>query len=169
MNDKTFNSKAHSLADELLSDFLEYPKEATLDTIKYTLKELSLDVKRYFTQPYTPSSFYIYWRRIFFSAAYGYMEFKNKSHVDGLFTEVADLVIKKQHDYGPSNIMNSPFGPEVGIVVRMFDKVARMENLTQNSRVPKNESIEDTWLDIMGYSFIGLMLCKKYFTLPLEA
>ena len=40
---------------------------------------------------------------------------------------------KKQHDYGPGNI--SSFG-EVGVLVRVSDKIARLKNL--QGRVAKN-------------------------------
>ena len=58
--------------------------------------------------------------------------------------EIADLVIKKQHDYGHSNI--EKFG-EWGIVIRSSDKQARLENLlSPNAETePSNETIEDNW------------------------
>ena len=40
--------------------------------------------------------------------------------------EIADIVIKKQHDYGHENIL--AFG-EFGVLVRTNDKLARLKNL----------------------------------------
>jgi hypothetical protein len=81
---------------------------------------------------------------------------------------VADVVISKQRDYGPQNIINSPFGAERGILVRMWDKFARLRNLMQIGRTPKNESIFDTWTDIIGYSLIAIMVKYNVFELPLK-
>jgi hypothetical protein len=82
--------------------------------------------------------------------------------------EVAETVISKQHDYGPDNILRSPYGPEVGLVVRLWDKVARLKHLGGTGEAPKNESIDDTWTDIMGYALIGKMVRDGSFNLPLK-
>tara|TARA_R110000824_G_scaffold397512_1_gene600479 strand:- start:242 stop:580 length:339 start_codon:yes stop_codon:yes gene_type:complete len=74
---------------------------------------------------------------------------------------VAEVVISKQHDYGHDNILAFR---EEGLVVRLWDKVARLKNLLWvNKDTPKNESIEDTFTDIAGYAIIGLMLANKSF------
>lgn len=82
-------------------------------------------------------------------------------------TEVADLiaktVIRKQRDYGPNNIRKSPFGEHIGLVVRLYDKLSRLANLTSSGKAPENESIRDTYLDIAGYGIIGLMILDGTF------
>jgi hypothetical protein len=83
--------------------------------------------------------------------------------------EIASLVISKQKDYGTGNILNCPLGPDAGIIVRLSDKISRLANLTQNHKNPSNESLEDTWKDIVGYGLIGLMVKRGLFKLPLEA
>jgi hypothetical protein len=76
--------------------------------------------------------------------------------------EIAEVVISKQHDYGHDNILAFR---EQGLVVRLWDKVARLKNLLWiNTNKPKNESIEDTFTDIAGYAIIGLMLANNSFT-----
>ena len=82
--------------------------------------------------------------------------------------ELADTIIKKQRDYGKKNILNSPFGPEVGIIVRLQDKISRLANLYATGQTPENEALRDTWLDIMGYAIIGAMLIDGEFELPME-
>lgn len=82
--------------------------------------------------------------------------------------EICKLVISKQRDYGTKNILNSPFGAEHGIIVRLHDKLARVANLTTSGDEPANESIEDSWMDVAGYAFIALMVRKGNFELPLE-
>jgi len=76
---------------------------------------------------------------------------------------IAELLIKKQHDYGKQNILD--FG-EYGILVRSNDKFARLKNLYNNKKSPQNESIRDNWLDIAGYAILALMLIDKEFGLP---
>lgn len=83
-------------------------------------------------------------------------------------TEVADLVIRKQRDYGPKNIMNSVVSPELSIAVRLNDKLARLANLVQNGADPKNESLRDTADDIIGYGLVLKMVLDGTFLTPLE-
>lgn len=84
-------------------------------------------------------------------------------------TEVHQTLIRKQRDYGPENIRR--FGRQ-GLMVRMHDKVARLENLLLQSDgggKPNNESIQDNLLDVVGYAAIGLMWESMTFLLPLES
>lgn len=84
--------------------------------------------------------------------------------VDEVMGELRELMINKQRDYGHSNITD--FG-EYGVLVRLNDKVCRLKNLL-GKKEPKNESIDDSWMDIANYSIIALMLRKGIFTLPLK-
>lgn len=82
-----------------------------------------------------------------------------------LMDEQFSLFCKKQADYGPGNI--NAFG-EFGVLVRLNDKVERLKNLTHKQeildsaippqRLPSNESIDDTWMDIATYALIALLL-----------
>ena len=78
---------------------------------------------------------------------------------------IADILIKKQHDYGQDNIL--VFGEE-GIMVRLSDKIHRIIKLfKKRDTKPQNEPVHDTFVDIAGYAIIGLMLQKKTFQLPM--
>lgn len=77
---------------------------------------------------------------------------------------VVSTLIRKQRDYGHENIRR--FGRQ-GLMVRCHDKVARLENLTGSTATPNNESIDDTLLDVVGYSAIGIMWERSLFLLPL--
>lgn len=79
--------------------------------------------------------------------------------------EMVDLLVSKQHDYGPGNIL--AFG-ELGVLVRVNDKVERLKNLLKSGATPKHESIEDSWTDLSVYGVIAKMLRRGWFTLPLE-
>ena len=78
---------------------------------------------------------------------------------------IAEIVISKQHDYGHDNILAFR---EQGFVVRLWDKISRLKNLIWGKGTPKNESIEDTFIDIAGYAIIGLMLANETFTNELK-
>lgn len=82
--------------------------------------------------------------------------------------EISRLVVKKQHDYGPDNILKCPIGAELGIAVRLHDKLARLSNLVQSGVTPENESLIDTADDIIGYGLVLKMVLEGSFTLPLK-
>ena len=67
------------------------------------------------------------------------------------------LFDQKQRDYGSTNI--SKFG-QVGVLVRVSDKVERLTNLIQSARVPNNESVEDSWQDLSIYGAIARVFNK---------
>lgn len=95
-----------------------------------------------------------------------YNETKNEKVNMSKFTtdmwEIIDncgnVLISKQRDYGPSNIANAPGGPLNGLRVRMYDKIARINNLIETGAEPKNESLYDSFLDLANYSIIALMV-----------
>jgi len=69
-----------------------------------------------------------------------------------------NLLITKHHDYGPLNIARSPGGPINGLRVRMWDKVARINNLVDSKVKPSNESLRDSFMDLLNYSAIAIMV-----------
>ena len=78
--------------------------------------------------------------------------------------EMCSLLVSKQHDYGHGNI--SSFGLR-GVLVRLSDKVERLNNLESKRTKAKNESLVDTLRDIVGYCVIALMLNDETFNLEL--
>ena len=75
------------------------------------------------------------------------------------------LHVKKNMDYSPANILGTG---EIGVIVRMWDKMCRLMNLLgfeievkfkgfRETKEPKNESIEDSFLDSAVYAIIGLL------------
>ena len=73
--------------------------------------------------------------------------------------ECVQLFDSKQLDYGSSNIS---LGGEMGIAVRLQDKVSRMRNLLlkelKGDANVNHESLEDTFKDAANYGMIGLLL-----------
>lgn len=77
------------------------------------------------------------------------------------FDELKQLLLKKHLDYGPKNISDSPGGPINGLRVRMHDKLARINNLTDNGLTPEFESLEDSFKDMANYAIIGLLVLRQ--------
>ena len=73
--------------------------------------------------------------------------------------ECVQLFDTKQQDYGSTNIAACG---EMGIAVRLQDKVSRMQILLLKELKGQgdinHESLEDTYKDAANYSIIGLML-----------
>lgn len=90
-------------------------------------------------------------------------DLKFELDVEDIQLEAYDILIAKQKDYGPDNINKSPGGAMNGLTVRLYDKIARLNNLTQNNKKPEFESLRDTFIDIMNYATIGIMLLDKTF------
>lgn len=74
--------------------------------------------------------------------------------------------LSKNHDYSPANLLVTG---ELGLVTRLWDKTARLLNLTgfkfdvTNARYeapknPKHESIEDTLIDAAVYPVLGMLI-----------
>ena len=86
-----------------------------------------------------------------------------KSNYDNPFKEytdkLADVLYKKNQDYGDSFSRSVDKFGIIAAVVRLEDKFNRLENLTANGdkEKVKDESLADTALDISGY---GLLLYK---------
>ena len=84
--------------------------------------------------------------------------------------EQYELFAKKQLDYGPANIGMGKSKVKtdedvrlslIGLGTRLNDKLSRLLNLTMNNKEPKNESIDDTLIDIANYAVMGLIVRSK--------
>ena len=80
--------------------------------------------------------------------------------VRSLLDEAGDLLLRKQLDYGPTNISKAPGGPINGLRVRMHDKIARINNLVDKGVDPQNESLRDSFIDLLNYSAIAIMVLE---------
>lgn len=73
-----------------------------------------------------------------------------------------ELMVVKNHDYAASDdpFRNFRTFGELGILVRMSDKVARLHSFVENKTLAvKDESVLDSCLDLINYSvlFIGYL------------
>jgi hypothetical protein len=83
---------------------------------------------------------------------------KNPEDVEKILGELCTIMFRKHADYGPMNIAAAPGGAMNGLRVRMYDKLARLNNLVDTGDTPNYESIEDTLLDLANYAIIGLLV-----------
>lgn len=74
------------------------------------------------------------------------------------FQNAKSVLLQKHKDYGPRNISQSPGGPLNGLRVRMWDKLARINNLIDSGATPQNESLKDSFLDLANYAIIAMMV-----------
>jgi len=86
--------------------------------------------------------------------------------VRSIFRELEELLLSKHKDYGPLNISASPGGAINGLRVRMYDKLARINNIYEHMEdtkgfQPKHEPLEDSFKDIANYAIIGIMVLRK--------
>jgi hypothetical protein len=90
-----------------------------------------------------------------------------RTEVWRILDSAGNLLLRKHNDYGPKNIAHSPGGALNGLRVRMWDKVARINNLLDSKVSPSNESLRDSFIDLLNYSAIAIMvLDKKWPELP---
>ena len=171
MTGDTFESAAHGAALKLSRSDQHY--ENPLHTIEEALSELRWASAK--TPPPVASSFLSRVYAVIGVAALDLYIAQTADEVQSgrrgrhhqrryVADDVANTVAHKQHDYGHDNITN--FG-HMGICIRLFDKLARVKNLTTRGSTALNESLTDSYLDLVGYSIVGLMLANGTFLLPL--
>ena len=81
-----------------------------------------------------------------------------EADVAAAFDQARDLLLRKHHDYGPTNISRSPGGPLNGLRVRMWDKIARINTLIDAGVDPANESLRDSFVDLANYGIIATLV-----------
>lgn len=81
------------------------------------------------------------------------------------FTEITNNMAKtyaaKNHDYGNSFEQSLDKFGLVASVVRLGDKMNRIESLTKKEAQVKDESIKDTLLDMANYAIMTVMWMDK--------
>ena len=73
-------------------------------------------------------------------------------------TEARELFKKKNTDYGDAF---ATYGP-VGVLVRMGDKITRMQNITNNGiNLVETEKLRDTLIDLHNYAAMAVLLIDE--------
>lgn len=84
---------------------------------------------------------------------------KDIKDLEEIFRELHIIMLRKHNDYGPYNIAHAPGGAMNGLIIRMHDKLERLQNLYyKKTDTPNYESIEDTLIDLANYAIIGLLV-----------
>jgi hypothetical protein len=78
-----------------------------------------------------------------------------ETNLNELLDEIKKMLLAKNSDYGQDNLKKHG---EVGIRVRLDDKFARLDNLQKKSAEVKEETVDDTWKDIVGYGLQAILL-----------
>lgn len=158
-NIESWDAAAANAVDKIYTQVRKRPKVSIVDL----RSELDTFITSLWSSPGGIPRAKAYWSNIGATA----FELSEKTPQPLTVVEVTETLWRKQHDYGPENI--SRFG-RTGLMVRMHDKVARLENLQSNGRTPAvpGEAERDTLMDIVGYSAIGIMWENGEFLLPLS-
>lgn len=87
-----------------------------------------------------------------------------------LLRQMAALHSRKNHDYAGAedplrNLKSSArlgLDPVTGVLVRLQDKMSRLESFAQQGELlVKDESVEDTLMDMAVYSILGIILRRE--------
>lgn len=128
-------------------------------------RTIDLLVVNYFNEPvYTLEELDHRFRTLGCHALGAWSEFTNQT-LTSLTSWTLRQLAEKQACYGKHNILR--FGAR-GLIVRASDKRERLENMWRTGHKSMIEPIEDTYMDLLGYSVIALMLTDNVFDLPLE-
>lgn len=74
--------------------------------------------------------------------------------------ELLEMFLKKHKDYGKGNILSVK---ELGIALRISEKIERIKHLLMQQSTPTNESIEETWIDVGVYAVLAVLLKRGQF------
>ena len=90
--------------------------------------------------------------------------------VQDTFSDALQVLLSKHRDYGPLNIANAPGGALNGLRVRIHDKTARINHLIDNAKYknPEHESLRDSFLDLMNYAAIALLVIDNKWPTSVE-
>lgn len=81
-----------------------------------------------------------------------------KTNIQNIFSKIQTTLIAKQNDYGRSYEKSIAKYGEVALLIRLEDKFNRLNHLMLGKKEAqvKEESIEDTLRDIIGYCVLEL-------------
>jgi hypothetical protein len=74
--------------------------------------------------------------------------------------ELLEMFLKKHKDYGKGNILTVQ---ELGIALRISEKIERIKHLLSENKNPANETVEETWVDIGVYAILAVLLRRGWF------
>lgn len=89
------------------------------------------------------------------------MENINVKRHEDVCQQLNNMYKIKNADYGDSfNILADKFG-ETALLIRLNDKILRLETLLKQEAKVTTESFEDTLLDLANYAIMGVIRCRN--------
>ena len=93
---------------------------------------------------------------------------ERKELFDSIITKAQDIMFAKAHDYNVAEDVNANFkaykligvSPTDGVLARLVDKICRLSSISRKEAMVKDESVEDTIVDIINYSIILAHIMK---------
>ena len=99
-------------------------------------------------------------KKIFDSLKERFNEEMVKKRLEKIYESLIEILVLKQHDYGSSFKKNwKRYGP-IYVSTRLDEKMDRLRNLLLGGKKPKNESVEETLNDIVGYGLLSILQLK---------
>lgn len=77
-----------------------------------------------------------------------------------VLAELLQMFLKKHKDYGKGNILSNG---ELGIAMRVSEKIERVKHLLLSGQTPANETLEETWIDVAVYGVLAVLLRRGQF------
>ena len=86
----------------------------------------------------------------------GVEQLQTEERIEKVLAHLKEVRLSKGNDYGPAYLRHGING----LVIRLWDKYARLENLTVNNvkSLVKTESVKDTLLDMVNYGLLAVAL-----------
>lgn len=82
-------------------------------------------------------------------------------NIEVVANEIRDLLLRKNADYGNSFAKQFEKRGLIGALIRMEDKMSRLDTLLSGQQDSVGESIEDTLADLAGYAILTLVEYRK--------
>jgi len=91
-------------------------------------------------------------------------------HFDNLVKQMREVIIKKGNDYANEDKLsnfktagpNAGLTPEQNCLSLISTKVARLGTLFNSKKLPSNEAVSDSVMDLANYSILLHMIINEY-------
>ena len=87
--------------------------------------------------------------------------FNKSEEFKSITSQMLNTYIKKNNDYGNSFDKSMDEFGMTSAIIRMNDKLERLKTLSKKESMVKDESVQDTLLDLANYAIMTVMYLKK--------
>ena len=87
--------------------------------------------------------------------------FNKSEEFKSITSQILNTYIKKNHDYGNSFDKSMDEFGIASAIIRMNDKLERLKTLSKKESMVKDESVQDTLLDLANYAIMTVMYLEK--------